>query len=424
MRIRKLAKELGVHEEVLLGLALELGLGRYADAEQQLGKDAEERLRITVRHRPPETRNAVRTPSFLNRPPVRPVLPGEDVYWDGAMKGVEKLPIKAVTAPVSTRGSGKAPPPPPRKLSTPGTPVLGKATVPPAPSGAVVTPALPPQMDSKKISVEREQIVAEREALRTEISLLQQKVTQLTEQNLLFAGRMARALEDQERLQRSLDTSGAERDSLRDQVTQLERNLGQLEGRPGSVPFRKVLEKRGIIGEDEAAMALEALLSARLGAPLIQLLSTEDPEGLREFLHEKLLLVAEGDDPPPGMVSLRVPAERSEADPASAVKDAMRRFSTACLIHNLRSIVIVGGSPAYHRQLREGLDGRLKLRLVPGDRRGRLAEYPSAEVVILWASSILDHRVSEHYPQGWVIPHRGIARMLAAATERIEGRSG
>ena len=85
-------------------------------------------------------------------------------------------------------------------------------------------------------------------------------------------------------------------------------------------------------------------------------------------------------------------------------------------------IVIVGGSPPYHRQLREGLDGRLRLRLIPGDRRGQLVEYPSADLVLLWVSTILDHRVSAHYPKGVVIPHRGIARMLMAAADHIEGR--
>ena len=93
------------------------------------------------------------------------------------------------------------------------------------------------------------------------------------------------------------------------------------------------------------------------------------------------------------------------------------------MLFRSKTIVIVGGSPAYHKQLREGLDSRLRLKLVPGDRRGRMAEYPSAEVVILWASTILDHAVSEHYPDGWVIPHRGIARMLNAASDRIEGKN-
>mgnify|MGYP003338387295 CR=1 FL=1 len=35
-------------------------------------------------------------------------------------------------------------------------------------------------------------------------------------------------------------------------------------------------------------------------------------------------------------------------------------------------------------------------------------------------SSILDHRVAEHYPDGIVIPHRGIARMLMAAVHHLE----
>lgn len=277
------------------------------------------------------------------------------------------------------------------------------------------------ELEKTRATVEK--VTAERDLLRSELGTLQQRLAQMTEQNLLFAGRMAKALEEQERTERALESAGAESSLLRERVAALEQNLGALEGRPGPLSLRKALEKRGLKGEDEGIMVLTALLQAQQGRTLLSLLSTEDPDGFREFLHEKLLLVSEGDEVPPGVVPFRVPAERSEADPPSAVRDALRRFSTACLVHNLRSIVIVGGSPAYHRVLREGLDGRLKLRLVPGDRRGRMAEYPAAEVVILWASTILDHRVSAHYPNGWIIPHRGIARMLAAATDRIEGRS-
>ncbi len=435
MRIRKLAKELGVNEEVLLGLALELGLGRYADAEQQLGKEAEERLRIAVRHRPPEMRHAVRTPNFLNRPPVRPYLPGEEPLWDGVMKGVAPLAPKAPTT--TTKGTGKAPPPariaapapPPAKVHAKTVPTSGIVAATPAPapakSASVAAIALK-SMEAQELETTRaslEKAVTEGAQLRTELAALQQRLAQLTDQNLLFAGRMAKAMEEQEQAERSLESARSEAATLRERTSSLEQNLGELEGRPGPLALRKALEKRGIMGEDEGIMVLTALLQAQQGRTLMSLLSTEDPEGFREFLHEKLLLVAEGDEVPPGVVPFRVPQERSESDPPSAVRDALRRFSTACLVHNLRSIVIVGGTPAYHRVLREGLDGRLKLRLVPGDRRGRLAEYPAAEVVILWASTILDHRVSAHYPAGWVIPHRGIARMLAAATERIEGRS-
>lgn len=436
MRIRKLAKEVGVNEEVLLGLALELGLGRYADADQQLGKEAEERLRIAVRHRPPEMRHAVRTPNFLNRPPVRPYIPGEDPLWEGAIKGV--APLSSPKAPTTTtRGTGKAPPPA-RVPLPPVAPV--KVAAKAAPMGAAAKPAPPPaatkpasvatnaikSMEAQELEKARtavEKATTERNHLRTELDALQQRLTQLTDQNLLFAGRMAKALEEQERAARALEASSAEAALLRERVGSLEQNLGALEERPGPIPLRKVLERRGIMGEDEGIMVLNALLQAQQGRSLLSLLSTEDPEGFREFLNEKLLFVAEGDEVPQGVVPFRVPSERSEADPPSAVRDALRRFSTACLVHNLRSVVVIGGTPAYHRVLREGLDGRLKLRLVPGDRRGRMAEYPAADVVILWASTILDHRVSAHYPAGWVIPHRGIARMLAAATERIEGRS-
>ncbi|MFN7146283.1 MAG: hypothetical protein ACK4YP_21095, partial [Myxococcota bacterium] len=74
------------------------------------------------------------------------------------------------------------------------------------------------------------------------------------------------------------------------------------------------------------------------------------------------------------------------------------------------------------RTLREGLDPRLEVRLIPGNRRGNVPHVPGADLVILWASTILDHSVSAQFPEGVVIPHRGIARMLGAATDWIESR--
>jgi hypothetical protein len=190
---------------------------------------------------------------------------------------------------------------------------------------------------------------------------------------------------------------------------------------PTVATLRACFEQRGLLGEDEAASALRAILDARRGSELLRL-QLVDPSALESFLWERVLLLSEDEAPPPGVVAVRVPTERSEGRQSSANRAAMSRFSTACLLQNIKCIVIVGGSPAYHRTIREGLDPRLDLRLVPGNRRGRIPGVPSADLVILWASTILDHSVSAQFPEGVVVPHRSVARMLGAATEWIEQR--
>jgi multidrug efflux pump subunit AcrA (membrane-fusion protein) len=191
---------------------------------------------------------------------------------------------------------------------------------------------------------------------------------------------------------------------------------------PGTETLRSLCERRGLLGEDEVGAVLRAFLDAHRVGELARLRLAE-PDRVEELLWERVLLLAEGEEAPVGVVAVRVPPDRSEGRQASANRSAMSRFSTACLVHNVKRVVVVGGSPAYHRTLREGVDPRIDLRLVPGNRRGSVPQVPGADLVIIWASTILDHSVAGLYPDGVVIPHRGVARMLTAATEWIESGS-
>lgn len=191
---------------------------------------------------------------------------------------------------------------------------------------------------------------------------------------------------------------------------------------PAPSTIRAACERRGLLSDDEIAAALRALLDAHRVSELARL-ALAQPEALDELLWERVLLLAEEDAVPAGVVAVRVPPDRSEGRSASPNRSAMSRFTTACLVHNVKRVVIVGGSPAYHRLLKEGIDPRIDLRLIQGDRRGSVPQVPGADIVILWASTILDHSVSAKFPEGIVIPHRSIARMLGAATEWIEGRA-
>ncbi|GDX82469.1 hypothetical protein LBMAG42_42800 [Deltaproteobacteria bacterium] len=184
--------------------------------------------------------------------------------------------------------------------------------------------------------------------------------------------------------------------------------------------LREIATERGLIGDDELVVALRAVFDARRAAAMFDELVAKDGAGLEQFFAERLVLAAEGEAVPPGRVAVVVPAERSELREDSPIRKALSLFSTACLIHGKLRVVFVGGSPAYRRQLREGLDRRLDVRFVEGDQR-RIPRTDGADLVIVWGGTELDHTVSAHFPDAIVIQHRGIIRMLELAAARIAG---
>ncbi len=111
-----------------------------------------------------------------------------------------------------------------------------------------------------------------------------------------------------------------------------------------------------------------------------------------------------------------------------------------CARAGVRRLVIVGGSPAVREELRDALGAALELRMVDGTERrtqdkarGDLAW---ADLVMLWGSSELSHKVSTLYTQGAGpqrrklvhVARRGVAALLGAASEHLrrelEGQTG
>jgi hypothetical protein len=85
----------------------------------------------------------------------------------------------------------------------------------------------------------------------------------------------------------------------------------------------------------------------------------------------------------------------------SSNRAAVERAAEALQRAGKRRLVVVGGSPGVHEALRRLLPPSLELRIVDGterhtghEARGNLAW---ADAVAVWASSELNHKVSEHY---------------------------
>lgn len=212
----------------------------------------------------------------------------------------------------------------------------------------------------------------------------------------------------------------------------LQRALAEAQGAPPPPPVRAraIFESRGLMGASEIDVVLRGLGEQREGGALLDLLEVSDPAALEALLEDRVALLC--GDPlcavAPGRAVLRVAPARCDVCGGSDVRRAVRRFQDAALLNGLSRVVIVGGSPQYHRQLRALVnEPRLRLNLVPGDRRRNLqqarADEAGADLVILWGATLLDHSTSELYGRGegrvLRVPHRGIARMLLQVADAL-----
>jgi hypothetical protein len=97
----------------------------------------------------------------------------------------------------------------------------------------------------------------------------------------------------------------------------------------------------------------------------------------------------------------------------------------------MRRVVVVGGSPGTHDELRSLVAGGLELRLVAGTERrtsrDAKADLAWADLVVVWGGTELDHKVSKLYARGRgdhvvTCSRRGIAAMAATMVEAARRR--
>lgn len=127
--------------------------------------------------------------------------------------------------------------------------------------------------------------------------------------------------------------------------------------------------------------------------------------------------------------ALVVPVESAacEVCGGSAIEAAANHLRTRCRATQVRKLLIIGGSPAYHTLLQRVLppSSDLELRMMRGDKRldaTRAAQQVAwCDKGFIWAPTILDHAVSAVFfgPRISTIPVRGVRRFLSAMAERI-----
>jgi len=107
------------------------------------------------------------------------------------------------------------------------------------------------------------------------------------------------------------------------------------------------------------------------------------------------------------------------------------RAIAALAARGMRRLVVVGGSPGTHGELRELVRTRLELRIVSGtDRRtGRdaKADLAWADLVVVWGATELNHQVSKLYTGGKprhvvTCPKRGITALARTIVEALRRR--
>jgi hypothetical protein len=196
-----------------------------------------------------------------------------------------------------------------------------------------------------------------------------------------------------------------------------------------------LLRERGCADRDEAIAVVRGLMDRRPDE-LIDAIELTASEPLAQILDERVAFVARDLDIDLGAESVivRVPAERCEITGGSDIQAGFRQFLDACRRSGVRRLTIVGGSPAYRRELVElaaPYARELKLNLVSGtkrrERKRAEADKRTSDIVVIWGATELDHSVSAVYTQGTgnvlTVRHRGISRMLSQVAEHLSRES-
>ena len=135
-------------------------------------------------------------------------------------------------------------------------------------------------------------------------------------------------------------------------------------------------------------------------------------------------------DAPPETPPLLVDQLHCEICGGSKDVSALGRMAAALAAAGLSRVLVVGGTENKCREIREKSPGGIEWKFVDGKaaRPDRLlSPYREwAEVIVLWASTVLDHRVSAHFPARGddrviTVPRRGIAALADAVAQHVQG---
>jgi hypothetical protein len=118
----------------------------------------------------------------------------------------------------------------------------------------------------------------------------------------------------------------------------------------------------------------------------------------------------------------------------SSTRRALEEMARVCGEANVHRILVVGGAPSSHNELKNSRPDTLEFRLVEGDvsrdKQRAAADLKWCDVAVIWAGTILGHEVSQNYMRGrppggapvLVIKRRSVEALADAVVHHLKGK--
>jgi hypothetical protein len=200
-----------------------------------------------------------------------------------------------------------------------------------------------------------------------------------------------------------------------------------------SIDRERLLRDLGYGHPQALARALEVLVARGLTIPRKTAIAAEKRPRIVAALEAALVRLCSrciGEPPKDGRVPVPVEdATDCQRCGGSSNRLALQRAAEACRRRGVRRVVVVGGAPGIHKVLRQLWPNGIDLRIVSGTERHTglqaRANLDWADVVVVWAATELDHKVSLLYTKARsrkvvVAPRRGIEALAKAIVEHLE----
>lgn len=363
-RVRKIAKELKLTPDAVLGLLRALGYDRFRKTEDMVSDKVLRQLKAGIRDG------------------LKPV----NLDWGKSVPEASKpAPIAGIAAKRVSFGDDH--------LDMSLTDFISAGTNKRDPVKTVSRPAVP---KGEPVGVPMPARKPEQEFLLSEAT---HRLNVLTEEN-----------------QGLLDTIGQLRQENANLTTSLEeasQSIHEAQETSQSVLLSDALHQRGLRGLDEMERAMEALLRLRIGRQWMSTIEVNDPATFGTLLHEKFVLV-EGESESLsryGKVAVIVSGDRAERVGDETLRTAVDNISEGFLLLGLRKVLIFGKSCEELRFLRDYVDSRIHLffKVIPAVMGEALQEELGRyDCVVLWEQI-------EEEPQA--LPSEGRGKLLVRLTE-------
>ena len=186
---------------------------------------------------------------------------------------------------------------------------------------------------------------------------------------------------------------------------------------------RAILEQAGLTRAGKTGMAPGKLAQARAALARGALRTCGDPDCARL-----------GSPQQDGRLLVEGPPESCEVCHGSNNRRAALVLAEACRANGVRRLLILGGTGANHAELRDLLTGKgVSLRCIDGSaqtvtKRDALRDLDWAELMVVWASTPLPHKVSVSFTDERpttlpmiTVARRGIAALCREAAIAVSG---